>query len=122
MLSLAAAIQPAIAEALSPIPGGLYRVEDPLTKIALVPSWWLRVDSFVPLNTIQDSCLISLDIWYTSLPDLDDALGKVDFLRDWRVYGVGTYTRQSVNVVNEEQGVFHGAVLLSAAAFSGVVA
>lgn len=121
MLSLATAIHDEIAEALSPMEGGLYRVED-VSGSAKVPGWWLRADSSATLNPVQDSCLLSLDIWHASVGDLDEALGKVEFLRDWKVYGVGTYTRQSINVQHEDQGVHHGTVLLSCIAFSGVAA
>lgn len=115
-LTLATALEPAIAEALT-IPGGLYRVET-ADGSAEVPSWWLHADNEASLNDVQDFSLLTLDVWHESLGDLGDALGAVGFLK---LYTAGrvTYRRQSVTVLHEEQNVHHASVLIGATDWSG---
>lgn len=115
-LALASAIELAIREALAPMPGGLYRVEDG-HGAAEIPSWWLHGDNSAALNDTQDFGLLSLDVWHESLGDLDDALEKVAFLK-LHTAGRVTYRRQSVSVTQEEQNVHHASVLIGATDWS----
>lgn len=117
-LQLATAIEPAIRAALAPMSGGFYRVEA-TDGAALIPSWWLHADNSASLNSVQDAGLVILDIWHESLGGLEEALVKVEFLRDHGVIGAGSYRRQSVTVIHEEQNVHHASILLSAVAFAG---
>ncbi len=118
MIRQAVAIHDAIDEALSPMPGGYYRVED-ANGNALVPSWWLHVDASSPLNALQDATIVILDVWAEDRQDLDDALVKVDFLRDHDVLEVGSYRRQSIAVQAEAPAVLHATILVICKHFAG---
>ncbi len=116
MLQIVTAIQPAVAQALAPMPGGLYRKDDP-DGFALVPSWWLHADSEGSLNRLQDVVPVSLDIWHETIGDLDAALTRLGWLREHDVIGVGSYRRESVAVQHEDRNVHHATILLTAVRF-----
>ncbi len=117
MLDLVEGIRPAVVTALGPMPGGLYRKDDPDGN-ARVPSWWLHADSAGNLNRLQDVVPVSLDIWHGTIGDLDAALKKLEWLREHDVLGVGSYRRESVAVQHEDRNVHHATVTLVAVRFA----
>lgn len=118
MLELATAIESDVVAAFDGIPGGLYREEDE-NGAALVPSWWLRVETAGRLSALQDFAPVVLDFWHGSWGDADNLMKRLDAMRDFEVLGVGVYTRQSSGVLQEDVGVFHGFVRWNAVAFGG---
>jgi hypothetical protein len=116
--NLATPIEPDVRAALNPIQGGQYRVED-VDGRAVVPSWWLHSDSLTGLGALQDISFATLDLWHESVGDLDEALAKLEFLREHDILGVGSYRRQSVTVLHEAQNVHHATILLAATHFAG---